>query len=116
MEHKHKSISSSPINFWLRKMNAAFVGLDNFLISEANVILNIVLGVGTLNGVGINYIYPARPLLISILSQNYIYKVNINNDSTPLNSFDNYYWQSKNGTNKNCTTCIVTSRSNGSSF
>ena len=54
VEHKHNS--SSPINFWLRKMNAAFVRLNNFLYSEANVILNTVLGVGTLNGVGLNYI------------------------------------------------------------
>ena len=41
-------------------MNAVFVGLNNFLSSEANVILNIVLGVGTLNGVGLNYILSCK--------------------------------------------------------
>ena len=108
VEYTHKSITSSPINFWLREKNAAFVGLDNFLSSEANLILNIVLGVDTLTGVGLNYIFSARPPLISIISRNYIYNMKIN--------FVNYYWQSKNGTNKNYTICIITSRHNRSYF
>ena len=66
VEYIHKSITSSPINFWLHEKNAAFVGLDTFLSSETNVILNIVLGIDTLTGVGLNYIY--RTHLFSLLS------------------------------------------------
>ena len=56
VEHKCRSISSSPIKFWLREMNAVFVGLNIFLSSEANDIFHIVLGVSTLNGVALNSI------------------------------------------------------------
>ena len=64
------------------------MGLNTFISSQANIIFNIALGVGTLNGVGLNYIYPARPPLILIISRNYIYNMKIN--------FVSYYWQSKN--------------------
>ena len=39
---EHKSISSSPQNFWSNKMDAAFVGLDTILFCENTAVFNNV--------------------------------------------------------------------------
>ena len=75
VEYTHKSITSSPINFWLHEKNAAFMGLGNFLSRETNIILNILLGVDTLTGVGLNYILPWTTTADFIYSKNYIYNM-----------------------------------------
>ena len=64
--------SSSPI-YWLREMNAALVGLDIFLSSEANDIFYIILGVGRLTSVEFNFIFPWTTTTNSYLQIEHIF-------------------------------------------
>ena len=86
VEYTHNSVTSSPINFWLHEKNTAFVRLDNFLSSEANIILNFVLGVDTLTGAGLDYILPCKTT--AVFNFNYIKKIYLQHKI----NFVNYYW------------------------